>query len=137
MTGQGGMTESKSVRTDKFLWAVRLFKTRTQAANACRMGRVLIDNNDVKPSRHLEGNEILSLRRPPATYTYRITGLTENRVAAKLVENYLEDITPDAEKIKLEMKKKEMPAAYRKKGLGRPTKKERRIIDRWKEFFFL
>ncbi|NLA48678.1 MAG: RNA-binding S4 domain-containing protein [Bacteroidales bacterium] len=130
------MTENKSIRADKFLWAVRLFKTRSQAANACRMGRVLIDNNNVKPSKFLEGNEILSLRRPPATYSYRITGLTENRVAAKLVENYLEDITPDAEKIKLEMKKMEMPA-YRKKGLGRPTKKERRIIDRWKEFFFL
>jgi ribosome-associated heat shock protein Hsp15 len=130
------MTESKSVRTDKFLWAVRLFKTRSQAADACRMGRVLIDNNNAKPSKHLEGNEILSLRRPPVTYTYRITGLTENRVAAKLVDNYLEDLTPDAEKMKLEMKKMEMPA-YRKKGLGRPTKKERRIIDRWKEFFFL
>ena len=57
-------------------------------------------------------------------------------MAAKLVDNYLEDLTPDAEKMKLEMKKMEMPA-YRKKGLGRPTKKERRIIDRWKEFFFL
>ena len=61
------MTESKSVRTDKFLWAVRLFKTRSQAADACRMGRVLIDNNNAKPSKHLEGNEILSLRRPPVT----------------------------------------------------------------------
>ncbi|HOF20816.1 MAG TPA: RNA-binding S4 domain-containing protein [Bacteroidales bacterium] len=130
------MTESKSVRTDKFLWAVRLFKTRTQAANACRMGRVLIDNNKVKPSKYLEGNEIIVLRRPPVTFTYRITGLTENRVGAKLVDNYLEDLTPAGEKIKLEMKRMEMPDG-RRKGSGRPTKKERRVIDRWKEFFFL
>lgn len=130
------MAENKSVRTDKFLWAVRLFKTRSQATDACRMGRVMVDNNKVKPSKQLEGNEILSLRRPPVTYSYRIKGLTENRVAAKLVVNYLEDLTPDTEKMKLEIKRMEMPA-FRKKGSGRPTKKERRVIDRWKELFFL
>ena len=130
------MTESNPVRIDKFLWAVRLFKTRTMAANACRMGRILIDNNNIKPSRHLEGNEILILRKPPVTYTYRITGLTENRVGAKLVGNYLEDLTPEEEKLKLEISNSG-PSGYRKKGTGRPTKKERRVIDRWKEIFFL
>jgi ribosome-associated heat shock protein Hsp15 len=130
------MTDNKSVRIDKFLWAVRLFKTRTLAANACRMGRVMINNTTIKPSRQLEGNEILTLRKPPVTYTYRITGLTENRVAAKLVAGYLEDLTPGEEKMKLEISHSG-PSAYRKKGSGRPTKKDRRVIDRWKDIFFL
>ncbi len=130
------MTDNKSVRIDKFLWAVRLFKTRTLALNACRMGRVMINNNAIKPSRHIEGNEILTLRKPPVTYTYRIKGLTENRVNAKLVSNYIEDLTTSEEKIKLEINRS-LSNGYRKKGSGRPTKRERRVIDRWKDIFFL
>jgi ribosome-associated heat shock protein Hsp15 len=131
----GYMTDIKSVRIDKYLWAVRIFRTRSLAANACRMGRILIDNNPVKPSRTIEGNEILIVRKPPAVFTYRIIGPIENRVSAKLVTNYLEDITPEDERNKLEIRK-EVPAVFRKKGTGRPTKKERRIIDRWKNGLF-
>jgi ribosome-associated heat shock protein Hsp15 len=129
------MTDIKSVRIDKYLWAVRIFKTRSIAANACRMGRILIDNNPVKPSKTIKCNEILIVRKPPAVFTYRIIGLTENRVSAMLVTNYLEDITPEDEKNKHDVRKAG-PAVFRKKGTGRPTKKERRIIDRWRNGFF-
>ena len=130
------MTEIKSVRIDKYLWAVRIFKTRSLAANACRMGRILINNNPVKSSRTIEGTEILIVRKPPVIYTYRITGLIENRVSAKLVIDYLKDITPEDEKAKLDIRKT-VPDIFRKKGSGRPTKKDRRIIDRWRDVFFL
>lgn len=130
------MTEKESVRIDKFLWAVRLFKTRGLAANACRTGRVMADNKIVKPSKYLEGNEILVIRKPPVTYTYRITALTGNRISSKLTGNFLEDLTPEEEKIKLKMSHS-APYGYREKGSGRPTKKERRVIDRWKDIFFL
>jgi len=130
------MSGNEPVRIDKFLWAVILFKTRTLAASACKMGRILINNNSIKPSAKLDGDEILTVRKPPVTYTFRIKGLTGNRVGAKLVPDFLEDITPEEEKIKLYINHS-APVAYRKKGSGRPTKKERRIIDRWKDVFFL
>jgi ribosome-associated heat shock protein Hsp15 len=128
------MTVKNPVRIDKFLWAVRLFKTRSLATSACRMGRVLINNNVVKPSRIIEGNEMLTVRKPPVTYIYRVKEPIENRVSAKLVASYLEDLTPDTEKIKIEINRSG-PVGSRKKGTGRPTKKERRIIDRWQDDF--
>jgi ribosome-associated heat shock protein Hsp15 len=124
------MTESKTVRIDKFLWAVRLFKTRSLASAACRMGRILINGIEAKPSRIIEGNEVFILKRPPVTYSFRIIKCIENRVSAKLVPDFLEDLTPESERIKLEINRSG-PAGFRKKGSGRPTKKERRIIDRW------
>ena len=129
------MTETKSVRIDKFLWAVRLFRTRSLAASACKMGRIMVNSNNIKPSKTLEPEEILSVRKPPVTYTYRIKNLTENRVGAKLVCNFLEDITPEEEKLKLDLSHSG-PVSHRKKGTGRPTKKERRLIDGWKDVFF-
>ena len=130
------MTDIKSVRIDKFLWAVRIYKTRSLAANACKMRRVLVNDNPVKPSRMIEYGESFTVKKPPVTNTYRITGLTGNRVSAKLVSNYLEDLTPEEEKMKLDLRKSG-PVNFRKKGTGRPTKKERRVIDRWKDDFFL
>ena len=130
------MSGKEPVRIDKFLWAVRLFKTRTLAASACKMGRILINGNNIKPSAKLDGDETLTVRKPPVTYTYKIKDITENRVGAKLVGNFLEDITPEEEKLKLDLSQS-APVAYREKGTGRPTKKERRIIDRWKDVFFL
>ena len=122
------------VRIDKYLWAVRLYKTRTMATDACRMGRILINDSSVKPSRTIAGNEILTVRKPPVTYTFRVINPIENRVSPKLVINYLEDLTPDSEKVKLEIRKSS-PTAFSKKGYGRPTKKERRVIDRWQDGF--
>jgi ribosome-associated heat shock protein Hsp15 len=130
------MTDIKSVRIDKYLWAVRIYKTRSLATSACKMGRILINDNPVKPSRMITEGESLTVRKPPVTYIYRITGLTENRISAKIVSNYLEDLTPEEEKKKLDVRKAG-PVSFREKGTGRPTKKERRIIDRWKDDFFL
>jgi len=128
------MTDSKPVRIDKYLWAVRIFKTRSIAADACRMGRILIDNNHVKPSRSVVRDEIVTVRKPPAIYIFKVKEVIENRTSAKLVKDYIEDLTPENEKIKLEIHRSGV-TAYRKKGTGRPTKKERRIIDTWQDGF--
>ena len=124
--------QKEPVRIDKFLWAVRAYKTRGLAISAIRMGRILINGNPVKPSRVIESNEILTIRKPPVTYTYRIVSPLASRVGAKLVENFLIDLTPESEKAKMDMIRSD-PAGYRKKGSGRPTKKERRIIDKWRD----
>jgi len=126
------MNDIISVRIDKYLWAVRIFKTRSLASDACRIGRILINETQVKPSRMLEGNEIIIIKKPPVTYTLRARKLTENRLSAKLTPDYIEDLTPESEKIKLEINKS-ASTGFRKKGLGRPTKKERRKIDGWND----
>ncbi|MBP5708160.1 MAG: RNA-binding S4 domain-containing protein, partial [Bacteroidales bacterium] len=95
------MEEIKSVRIDKFLYATRLYKTRSLASDAVRLGRVLVNDTTVKPSRDVEIGLTLTVKKAPVTYTYKIIGLTENRVGAKLVANYLEDLTPESEKFKL------------------------------------
>ncbi len=128
------MTESKPVRIDKYLWAVRIFKTRSLASNACRTGRVMINGNPVKSSKSIEVNEIITVKTPPVTYSYRVTCPLGNRVSAKLAMNYIEDITPENEKIKLRIRGLDS-RGFRKKGSGRPTKKERRIIDSWNDGF--
>lgn len=126
------MTETGSVRIDKFLWAVRLYKTRSLASDACRMGRVLISNTQVKPSRSVSAGEMVTVKKPPATFTYRIKSVTENRLPAKLVGEFLDDLTPENEKIKISVSRS-LSTGYRHKGLGRPTKKERRTIDKWQD----
>jgi ribosome-associated heat shock protein Hsp15 len=128
------MTEKQPVRIDKFLWAVRIYKTRNIATGACRMGRVLINNNPVKPSHSVRGNEIITLRKPPVIFTYKVIEPLENRVSAKLVAKYIEDLTPESEKNKIALNSNGS-LIYRKKGSGRPTKKERRIIDSWQDGF--
>lgn len=120
------------VRIDKYLWAVRIYKTRSIAASACRMGRILIDNMPVKPSRTIEAGTMITVKKPPVAFTFRAIEPVENRVSAKLVSRYIEDLTPDAERQKMEIKN-QGPGLFRQKGTGRPTKKERRLIDRWKD----
>ena len=128
------MPDSQHIRIDKFLWAVRIFKTRSIASDACNKGRVMINNINVKPSRIISKDEIITIKKPPVNYTYRIIELIENRVSAKLVEKYIADLTPEEEKIKLNIRQAGV-IGYRDKGTGRPTKKERRSIDRWKDNF--
>lgn len=128
------MINRTPVRIDKFLWAVRIFKTRSLASGACRMGRILIDNIPVKSSRIIHANEILTVRKPPAVYSFRVIEPLENRVSAKLAPGFIEDLTPEDEKNKLEVHNRGS-LLYRKKGSGRPTKKERRSIDRWQDGF--
>lgn len=125
-------TDKEHIRIDKFLWAVRIFKTRSIAADACTKGRIIIKDTPVKPSRLVSKGEIIIVKKPPVSYTYRVVEPIENRVSAKLVENYLADLTPEEEKLKLTIHHLG-GTGYREKGTGRPTKKERRIIDRWND----
>jgi ribosome-associated heat shock protein Hsp15 len=126
------MADNKTVRIDKFLWSVRLYKTRSIATDECRKGRIFIDNIQVKPSRLVGAGEIILVKKPPVNYTYRIIEPIENRVSAKLVEQYMLDLTPEEEKVKLDVKQS-AGVIFRDKGTGRPTKKERRLIDKLKE----
>lgn len=126
------MSESKEIRIDKFLWSVRLYKTRSIASDECRKGRILINNIQVKPSRSITKGEIIIVKKPPVNYTFRVIEPIENRVSAKLVSSFLEDITPEEEKLKLDYRNSG-GTFYRDKGTGRPTKKERRLIDRLKD----
>ena len=116
------------VRVDKFLWAVRIFKTRSIASDACNNGRVLLDGVQTKPSKELKGTESITVRKPPVVYSYKIKNLAKNRMPAKLVKDFIEDQTSIEELEKLKIK--ETFFIRRDKGTGRPTKKERRIIDK-------
>jgi len=124
------MTGENSIRIDKFLWSVRIFKTRTIAAEECMRGRVLINNMPAKPSRNITKGEIIAVRKLPVIYTYRVIEPVANRLPAKLVANYIEDLTPGEEKEKLILSRQVL-TSYREKGTGRPTKKERRSLDRF------
>lgn len=123
--------EEENLRIDKWLWAVRIFKTRSQAADACKKGKILIDEVPVKPSRIIKKGEIVFVKNPPVTYQYKVLGLLGNRQSAKIVVDYVEDITPEEEKEKLEIKRF-TGFEIRDRGIGRPTKRERRLIDQLK-----
>ena len=122
------------VRIDKWLWAVRIFKTRTVATDACKKGRVTVGDNmaPVKPSRLLEVGDIVHVRKSPVTYTFRVKALTQNRLGAKLVPDYAENITPQDQCDLLEVVKIS-GFIDRQKGLGRPTKREGRDLARFTE----
>ncbi len=122
-----------AIRIDKYLWAVRLFKTRSVASEECRKGRVFIDDVAVKPSRIISIGDIFTLKRMPVTYRYKIIKPLEKRVSAKLVPEYLEDITPPEELIKLQIAKSGTSFGKRQRGAGRPTKRERREIDEMRD----
>ncbi len=119
-------------RIDKFLWSVRIYKTRSIATEACKKGRIIINDIPVKPARQITAGEIIQVKKTPVLYTYRVKEIPPSRVSAKLVNDYIEDNTPDQERIKLDMKNK-TTARYRYKGLERPTKKERRDLDKLME----
>ena len=93
----------EEVRIDKFMWATRIFKTRTIATEACKKGRVMIDGVSVKPSRTIKVGEVIQVRKPPVTYSFKVLALAENRMGAKLVPGYLENITPPEQYELLEM----------------------------------
>jgi ribosome-associated heat shock protein Hsp15 len=126
------MPDDKSIRIDKFLWAIRIYKTRSMASEACRKGKIVINNVQVKPSKLVAKNDIIIVRKIPVIYTYRIIEIVEKRVSAKLVDTYIEDLTSREEKAKFGIN---ITGGFglRDKGAGRPTKKERRSIDRLKD----
>ncbi len=118
----------KEVRIDKWIWAMRIFKTRTIAAEACKKGRVMVGDVAVKPSRTVKPGDIVSVRKPPVTYSFRVKAVTENRLGAKLVPDYMENITPQSQLDLLDVIKIS-GFIDRRKGLGRPTKREGRQLE--------
>jgi ribosome-associated heat shock protein Hsp15 len=126
------MSDNKTVRIDKFLWSVRLYKTRSIASDECRKGRIIIREVQVKPSRIILKDEIIIVKKPPVNYTFRVIEPIENRVSAKIAGQFIEDLTPETEKAKLEISKSG-GTGHRQRGTGRPTKKERRLIDKFQK----
>ena len=118
----------EEARIDKWLWAARIFKTRTIAADACKNGRVTIDGVNFKPSRMVKCGETVSVRKPPITYSFRILKTIEQRVGAKLLPEIYENVTAPEEYELLEMTRIS-GFVNRARGTGRPTKKDRRSLD--------
>lgn len=125
------MSEEK-VRIDKWLWAVRIFKTRSLAAEACTKGHVTIGDMHVKASRELRGGEVVKVRIPPIVRHYLVKQLTVRRMSAQLAVDFVEDVTPP-ETLALLNAVKAYGFESRPRGAGRPTKRDRRMIDRLKE----
>ncbi len=117
------------VRIDKYLWAIRAFKTRTEAADACKGGKVKVGDVNAKPSRDVEAGDVLTVRKGIVTYTYKVIQPTEHRVGAALVPQFAENLTPEEELAKLKAPV-ETFFVTRDRGSGRPTKKDRRDIER-------
>ena len=117
------------IRIDKWLWAVRVHKTRSIATSACNSGKIRIKGNTVKPSRNIKPGDIISVRKRYIIYTYKVLGLIDKRISAKLSIRYVKDITPEKEKGK-EIINLSIPNYKREKGSGRPTKKDRRSLEK-------
>ena len=124
--------EKHTTRIDKWLWAVRIFKTRIMTTEACAGGKVKIDGETIKASRKIQPGDIVQVRKGMVKYLFKIREVAEKRMSAKLVHNFLEDMTPNEELAKLKAAKHQ-PIPHRKKGKGRPTKRERRIMDEFRE----
>ncbi|WP_324721343.1 RNA-binding S4 domain-containing protein [Salinimicrobium sp. HB62] len=118
------------MRVDKFLWCVRYYKTRSIATEACKQGKVRVNGALVKPSREVYAADKLTVRKNQINYELEVLDLPKSRVGAKLVNLYINDITPREELEKRELLKYSQDY-YRKKGTGRPTKKDRRELDDW------
>jgi len=116
------------VRIDKYLWAVRIFKTRSDAAEAVRQNRVTVNGSPVKPSREVRTGDRIGVRRERVNYSYEVVDIVSSRQPAKNVPLYCRDITPQEELDKLSAPR-ETVFVFRERGTGRPTKKERREID--------
>ncbi len=116
------------MRVDKYLWCIRYYKTRTIATTACKKGHVRVNEDVVKPSRDVYPQDIIQLRKDQINYKLKVNDIPESRVGAKLVDIYRTDITPK-EQFEAKELLKYSKDYYRKKGVGRPTKKDRRDID--------
>ncbi len=123
------MSREEAPRIDKWLWAVRIYKTRSQASQACRTGKVKVDGQAVKPSREVQPDMIIHVHWGPINRILKVKALLKNRVGAKLVSEYMEDRTPEEDYKTLELIRKR--TGHRPHGTGRPTKKERRDLNQW------
>ena len=124
--------EKEEVRIDKWMWAVRLFKTRTIAADACKKKRVMMGGTNVKASKMIRINDVIQIKRPPVVYSFKVIGLSENRMGAKLVPEFMENVTSPEQLQILELSKYNI-SGRRDRGTGRPTKKERRDLEEYIE----
>lgn len=122
----------EEVRVDKWLWAVRVFKTRSIATDACKKGRISIAGVIIKPSRVIRVGEVITVRKPPIEYSFRVIQLLGSRVGAKRVAEFMENVTPREQYELLELQRVS-GFVDRAKGLGRPTKKDRRDLDQFAE----
>lgn len=120
------------MRIDKFLWDVRVYKTRTQATEAIRNGRVKISGVEVKPSREVLSGDTIEIRLHAFTRTIQVVAFPKSRVGAKLLPDYIIELTPEEEFKKLDLVRERL-VLQRPKGMGRPTKKDRRELDDWME----
>lgn len=124
---------SEGVRVDKWLWAVRVFKTRSMATNACKIGKVKIDSQLLKPSAEVKPGNVVQVNKDHLNLELKVLNTLEKRVGAKLVPEYMEDLTPTEEYNKQEIAR-QTNFEYRERGIGRPTKKQRREIEKLKKF---
>jgi ribosome-associated heat shock protein Hsp15 len=127
------MSEKKrptEVRIDKWLWAVRLFKTRNLAAEACKKGKVMILGNTVKASRNIKIGDVIQIKKSPIVYSFKVLALTENRMGAKLTPEFIENVTSQEQLDILELSKYNS-FGQRDRGTGRPTKKDRRDMEEY------
>lgn len=122
------MAEKEKLRIDKYLWAIRAFKTRTLATEACKAGRVKLGGQNIKPSHEVKVGELYHVSKGIERKQLKVTGLLYNRVDAKTAVNFYEDLTPHEETLKYKSVF-HAPALKRDRGAGRPTKKDRREID--------
>lgn len=118
------------VRIDKWMWATRIFKTRTIAVEACKKNRVMVNGANAKASRMIKVGEVIQVRKPPITYSFKVLALTDRRMGAKLVPEYLENVTTADQYEILEMNRIS-GFVDRSRGLGRPTKKDRRELEQF------
>jgi ribosome-associated heat shock protein Hsp15 len=126
------ITQTEATRIDKWLWAIRIYKTRTLATEACKAGKIKIGGVAVKPSREIKLMDEITISQGQLIRTMRVKSLIHNRVSAKLVPEHAEDLTPAEEYEKLKLIQ-EINGERRDRGIGRPTKKQRRLIDLLKE----
>ena len=129
------MAEKEKLRIDKYLWAIRIFKTRTLATEACKAGRIKLDGQNIKPSHEVKVGEVYSISKGIERKVIKVTGLLENRMDAKSVINFFADETP-LEQTNQYRSMFHAPVLKRDRGTGRPTKRDRREIDGMQENFF-
>ena len=130
------MSVMEELRIDKYLWSIRVFKTRSEATDACKGGKVKVNGSDIKPSKVVKVGDMITARKGPVTYTYRVLDLIDKRQGPKLVPNFAENLTPEEEIAKLRTPV-ETFFLKRDRGAGRPTKKDRRQMDSlWDELSF-
>lgn len=131
------MPELKKVRVDKWLWSVRLFKSRSMATDACKAGKIKINGSNLKPSYLLQQNEVIEVKKNGFNLLFKVNQLLEKRVSAVLAAPCFEDLTPPDELNKYkDWFVGKSGTEFRDKGEGRPTKKERRDIDEFKDMYF-